>query len=45
MQISEISVKVCLVGLPRYAINTGGGITLERVECHTQRCDVDVVEE
>src|SRR3989337_4513233 len=45
VQISEVAVKVCFVGLPRHAINTGGGITLERDECHPQRCDVDVVEE
>jgi hypothetical protein len=32
MQISEVSIKVCLVGSPRQSINAGGGIALEREE-------------
>src|SRR6185436_12546988 len=45
MQISEVSVKVCFVGLPRQPVHTGGGVTLEREKCHPQQVDVDVVEE
>src|SRR6476661_8708456 len=45
MQIREVSVKVCFVGLPRQPVHTGGGVTLERKKCHPQQVDVDVVEE
>ena len=45
VQISEVSVKVCFVGLPRHAVHAGGGIALEREERHPQQIDVEVVEE
>jgi hypothetical protein len=45
MQISEVSVKVCFVGLPRHSINAGGGIAFERKERHPEQVDADVVEE
>jgi hypothetical protein len=42
MQINEVSVKVCFVGLPRQAINARGGITLEREERYPEQVDADV---
>jgi len=45
VQISEVSVKVCLVGPPRHAIHPGGGIAFEREERLPQQVNIDMVEE
>jgi|KBSSwiStaDraftv2_1062776.scaffolds.fasta_scaffold91158_1 hypothetical protein len=44
-QISEVSVKVCLVCPPRYPVHSGSGIAFEREECIPEQGDADVVEE
>jgi hypothetical protein len=45
MQISDVSVKVCLVGLPPHPVHAGGGIALEREERFPEQVGVDVVEQ
>ena len=45
VQILEISLKVCLVVLPRQPIHAGRGVLLELEERLLQQVDVDVVEE
>ena len=45
VQVREPRLEVCLVVRPRQAIHTRGGISLQRVECHPQRIDVDVMQE
>ena len=45
VQISEVSVKVCSVGLPRQPVHAGGGVALEREERLPEQIDAEVVEE
>jgi hypothetical protein len=42
---SQPGLEICLVVLPYRAIDTRGGFALERIERHSERIDVDVVEE
>jgi hypothetical protein len=44
-QISEVSVKVCLVAPPRDPVHAGSGIAFEREERIPEQVDADVVEE
>src|SRR5262245_33604088 len=44
-QTSEVSLKVCVVALPRHAVHAGGGVAFEREERFPKQIDVDVVEE
>jgi hypothetical protein len=43
MQVLEIALEVCLVILPRQAIDARGGVLLEFEERHLQQFDADVV--
>src|SRR3990170_4781311 len=45
MQISEVSLKVCCVGLPRQVVHAGGSVALEREERFPEEVDAEVVEE
>src|SRR5690349_16711203 len=45
VQIPEPRLQACFVVIPGHAVHTGGGLALERVECHPQRIDIDVVQE
>ena len=45
VQIPEPRLQACCVVIPGHAIHTGGGLALERVECHPERIDIDVVQE
>src|ERR1700680_4937493 len=45
MQISEVSFKVCRIGLPRQPGHPGGGVALEHEERLPEQIDVEVVEE
>src|SRR6202021_1604349 len=44
MQISEVSVKVCCIGLPCQPLHAGGGFACERKERVPQQIDVNVVQ-
>jgi len=44
MQLRKPRLQVCLVVLPCHTIHAGGSFALERVECHTERICVDMVE-
>src|SRR5262245_62384175 len=44
-QISEVSLKVCLVALPRQAVHPWSGIALKREERFPKRIGIDMVEE
>ena len=45
VQISEVSVKVCLIGPPRQPIHAGSGRAFEREERLPKQSNADVVEE
>src|SRR5258708_26353407 len=45
MQISEVSLKVCRIGLPRQPVHPGGGVALEHEERLPEQIDAEVVEE
>src|SRR5260370_18797623 len=45
VQISEVSLKVCRIGLPRQPVNPGGGVALEHEERLPEQIDAEVVEE
>src|SRR5215831_10307204 len=45
MQISEVSVKVCFVGLPRQPVHSGCGIAFEREERFPKQTHAEVVVE
>jgi hypothetical protein len=45
VQISEVSVKVCLVGPPRQPVHAGGRLALEREIRLPEQLEADVVEE
>src|SRR5215467_12291613 len=45
MQISEVSFKVCFVGLPPHPVNTGCGIAFEREERLPEQVHTEVVKE
>src|SRR6202158_187890 len=45
MQISEVSLKVCRIGLPRQPVHPGGGVALEHEERFPEQIDAEVVEE
>jgi hypothetical protein len=45
MQISEVSVKVCCVGLPCQTVYPGSGFALEREERLPEKIGADVVQE
>ena len=45
VQISEISLKVCFVGLPRQSIDARCGVLLEFEERVLKQIDAEVVEE
>src|SRR5216683_58658 len=45
MQISEVSLKVCRIGLPRQPVHPGGGVALEHEERLPKQIDAEVVEE
>src|SRR5271163_1013882 len=45
MQISEVSFKVCRIGLPRQPVHPGGGVALEHEERFPEQIDAEVVEE
>src|SRR6516225_317997 len=45
VQISEVSFKVCRIGLPRQAVHPGGCVVLEHEECFPEQIDAEVVEE
>src|SRR5271166_5993848 len=45
MQISEVSFKVCRIGLPRQPVRPGRGIALEHEERLPEQIDAEVVEE
>jgi hypothetical protein len=42
-QISEVLVKVCLIGPPRQAVHSRSGIAFERVERFPEQVEIDVV--
>jgi hypothetical protein len=45
MQISEVSFKVCRIGLPRRPVHPGGGVALEHEERLPEQIDAEVVKE
>src|SRR5690348_10078952 len=45
VQFPEPKLQACCVVIPGHAIHTGGGLALERIECHPERIDIDVVQE
>ena len=45
IQISDVSVKVCFVGLPRQTVHARCRVSLQCVECRPQHSDADVVGE
>ena len=45
VQISEVSVKVCLIGPPCQPVHAGGRLALEREVRLPEELDADVVEE
>ena len=45
MQISEVLLKVCGIGLPRQSVHPGGGVAFEREERLPEQIDAEVVEE
>src|ERR1700675_1377018 len=45
VQISEVSFKVCRIGLPRQAVHPGGGVALEHEERLSEQIDAEVVKE
>lgn len=45
MQISEVSLKVCRIGLPRQPVHPGGGVALEHEVRLPEQIDAEVVEE
>src|SRR5215510_10296040 len=45
MQISEVSFKVCFVGLPRQPVHSGCGIAFEREERFPEQIHAEVMEE
>src|SRR6202022_3605390 len=45
MQISEVSLKVCRIGLPRPPVHPRGGVALEHEERFPEQIDAEVVEE
>src|SRR4030088_3734626 len=45
MQISDVSFKVCRIGLPRQPVHPGGGVALEHEERFPEQIDAEVVEE
>src|SRR6202051_487207 len=45
MQISEVLLKVCCIGLPRQPVHPGGGVALEHEERLPEQIDAEVVEE
>src|SRR5512144_1873618 len=45
VQISEVSFKVCRIGLPRQPVHPGGGVALEYEERFSEQIDAEVVEE
>src|SRR3981189_690410 len=45
MQISEVSLKVCRIGLPRQPVHPGGGVALEHEERLPEQIDAEVVKE
>src|SRR6202795_3187462 len=45
VQSSEVSVKVCRIGLPRQAVHPGGGVALEHEERLSEQIDAEVVKE
>jgi hypothetical protein len=42
-EISEVSLKVCLVGPPRHSVHSGGGVAFEREERFPEQVDIDMV--
>jgi len=44
VEILEIALKVHFVVLPGHPIDSSGSFAFERVECHLERVDVDLVE-
>jgi hypothetical protein len=44
VEILKIALEVHLVVLPGYPVDSGGSFAFERVECRSERVDVDVVE-
>lgn len=44
VEILEIALEVYLVDLPGYPVDPGGSFAFERVECRSERVDVDMVE-
>src|SRR5882757_11437666 len=45
MQISEVSLKVCRISLPRQPVHPRGGVALEHEERLPEQIDAEVVEE
>src|SRR5258707_11372200 len=45
MQISEVLLKVCRIGLPRQPVHPRGGVALEHEERLPEQIDAEVVEE
>src|SRR5260370_42415916 len=45
MQISEVSLKVCRIGLPRPPVHPRSGVALEHEERFPEQIDAEVVEE
>ena len=45
MQISEVLLKVCGIGLPRQSVHPGGGVAFEHEERLPEQVDAEVVEE
>jgi hypothetical protein len=45
MQISEVLLKVCRIGLPRQPVHARGGVALEHEERLPEQIDAEVVEE
>jgi hypothetical protein len=45
MQISEVLLKVCRIGLPRQPVHPGGGVALEHEERLPEQIDAEVVDE
>src|SRR6266404_958795 len=45
MQVSEVSLTVCRIGLPRHPVHPGRGVALEHEERLPEQIDAEVVEE
>src|SRR5438552_3466088 len=45
VQISELSLEVCRIGLPRQPVHPGSGVALEHEERLPKQIDAEVVEE